>query len=356
MEISPEIEGEKALGQELRAKVLEYTQEGKQIDDDFLKFAGEAMKKIDIDKYCFESEIDRIERKNWAEAETVLNDWKERLNKYEKENRETISRTINEFADFFGEKRPEKIEVDLHFFPGVNRSKGEPASGLSGAGLIDKGDTDVFYWVGKFTESSTPIVDEKNADNRQQISKVVHEVIHENFQKDLFEKILNEANQDEEIVTLRARLMEDQLDYLEPEAELTAIYLEGYINSKLGIVGGSETNELGENIINFRADQKRFGEILRAVIKADDSPKWVKGGPYRALRDGWGMPRNIGEVSPGDSTSENKPISVKSLYKLGEEITDFSLIEKYIQEGRQFDLEFVKELYKIFIEVKNSSK
>ena len=57
------IEMRKELGKNLRLKVKEYVDVGLKIDEKFLKFAGEEMKKMDIEKYVEEAENERQDRK-----------------------------------------------------------------------------------------------------------------------------------------------------------------------------------------------------------------------------------------------------------------------------------------------------
>jgi hypothetical protein len=108
----------KQLGEILRSKVKEYVEGGKQIDEDFLKFAGEEMKKLDIEKYVMEAEDERMMKQNRAKLEKNLAEEKgiiEKWNNFESrefENpTEILEKLVIEGYCFHGSSR--KIDGDL---------------------------------------------------------------------------------------------------------------------------------------------------------------------------------------------------------------------------------------------------
>lgn len=282
----------------------------------------------------------------WKEAGPVMEDWENRLTSFEEKHRTQIAKSLNNIAHLFGKEAPEKTKVDLHYLATENSSKGEPASGLVNAMRLPEGDTDVFYWVGKFIRLPNDGPEQIEQEERLHTTKVIHEVIHQDFQgqNEVFKGVLEAANADEEVLQLRKELMQNQASYLEPEAELTAIYLDQYANKLLQeeSVGGVTSKD--ESMIEYRIDEKRFHEVFKAVVKEDES--WESDGPYTAARRGWG----VADVRPVQDVQEAGLVSEPSIYKLGEKITDFSLIERYTLENKQLDLNFVKELYKTFLD------
>ncbi|MFZ3069135.1 MAG: hypothetical protein WA052_02345 [Microgenomates group bacterium] len=350
----------KRLGEILRPKLKEYIDNGNDIDGDFLKFAGEEMKKLGIEKYVAEAENERREKMVWREAEPVLNDWEGRLASYEEKHRTQISKSLGIMAHLFGKNTPEKINVDLHYLARRDSSKGEPVSNLVDNNLLAKNDTDVIYWLGKVTRLSSDGPEQIEEEERRQTAKIIHEMIHQDFQSEnsVFKDVLNESNNNPEIIELRKELMSGQANYLEPEAELTAIYLEQYADKILKEETSNDGTSTSQQIIDYRLDNDRFQEIFNAVIEADDAEKWKDGGPYRSTHDGWkGLytekNENIVSTAP-EASNQPRPPHELSIYELGTKITDFSLIEKYVIEGKQMDLLFVKELYKLFLAQKNT--
>jgi hypothetical protein len=280
----------------------------------------------------------------WKEAQPVMEDWKNRLTTFEEKHRLQIRKSLEDIAHFFGKEAPEQTKVDLHYLATRDSSKGEPASGLVNTMRLTEGDTDVFYWLGGVTRLPNDGPEEIEAEDRMHTTKVIHEVIHQEFQgqNEVFKGVLEAANTDTEVLRLRKELMQNQASYLEPEAELTAIYLDQYANKLLSEVDGEGDVE-GKSIIEYRIDEQRFHEIFKAVVKEDEA--WMSDGPYTKARRGWGIP----DVRPTQLVEGVNQGSEPSIYQLGEKITDFSLIEKYIQENKQLDLNFVRELYKLFL-------
>jgi len=357
----------KMLGESLRAKIKEYIDGEKQIDNELLKFAGEEMKKMDIEKYITEAENERAERDSdnksdvvWKEAEPVLTDWKDRLMSYEEKHRSQISRSLDIMAHLFGINAPEKINVDLHYLARRDSLKGEPVSNLADDELLRKNDTDVIYWLGKVTRLSGDGPEQIEEEERIRTVKVIHEMIHQHFQGEnlIFKEVLDESSNDSEIIGLKNELMPSQASYLEPEAELTAIYLEQYVNK---ILNEELTNsEVPTNLrtVEYRVRKDRFKEIYKAVEKADSAETWKDGGPYRSTHDGWeGLyarkKENIVSTA-SENSNQPRPPHELSLYELGDRISDFSLIEMYVKDGKQLDVFFVKELYRLFIAQKNT--
>lgn len=288
----------------------------------------------------------------WKEAKPVMDDWENRLTSYEEKHRTQIGKSLDNIAHLFGKEAPEKTKVDLHYLAREDSSKGEPASGLVNAMRLPEGDTDVFYWIGKFSRLPNDGPEQIEEEERLHTTKVIHEVIHQDFQgeNEVFKRVLEEANNDQEILQMRKELMQNQADYLEPEAEIIAIYLEQYASKLLkeeSVEGDIATDE---PTIEYRIDEKRFHEIFKAVVKEDES--WKADGPYTAARRGWGVP-DVREQPPKNIKEVSIP-SEPTIYKLGEKITDFSLIEKYTLENKQLDLNFIKELYKIYLAQRNS--
>jgi hypothetical protein len=62
----------KKLGEALRGKVKEYVDGGEHINESFLKFAGDEMKKLDIERYVKEAEYERTERILSGAAEKIV--------------------------------------------------------------------------------------------------------------------------------------------------------------------------------------------------------------------------------------------------------------------------------------------
>jgi len=351
----------KELGRFLQPEIRRYLLEGKQIDDVFLKNAGEKMKEIGIEKYVVESENEKKEKMVWGEAEPVLNDWESRLTSYEEKHRVQISKSLENIAHFFGNNVPEKTNVDLHYLAQKDNSKGEPASGLVESNLLSKKDTDVIYWLGEVTRLPNDGPEQIEEEERRQTTKVIHEMIHQDFQgeNEIFKSVLDKANNDAEIVEMRGELMSDQASYLEPEAELTAIYLEQYADNKLKEEVSSNEISTSQKIIEYRVDRNRFQEIYMAVVRADGEEKWKDGGPYRKTHDGWeNLYTRSGEntiSAASEFKNEPQPPHGLSIYELGAKIRDFSLIEKYVAEGKQLDIVFMRELYKIFLAQRGTS-
>ncbi len=306
-----------------------------------------------------EDELGEKSEKIWVVAEPVLKDWQQRLTNFGTRHHLQISKTVEEFAGLFGKKVPEKLDVDLHFMAQKDSSKGEPASGLVDLMLLPDGGTDVFYWLGEVTRLPNDGQKELEEEERRVTVKVIHEEIHQEFQRNnpVFLDVLKEVDGDEEIIKMRVELMKNQLGYLEPEAELVAIYLEQYANCRL------QEDVSNESIFNgltveYRVDEKRFHEITKAVIRENNTEKWKNGGPYKKLVDGWreiygSETRNIELVGFQSGPSQKAPDEL-SIYELGEKIVDFSLVERYILEGKRFDLVFMKELYKIFLDIRGT--
>lgn len=302
-------------------------------------------------------EKDKIDKadKVWEVAEPVMRDWQERLTLFEERHRVQIKRILGDISNFFGVPTPECINVDIHYMDQVNSSKGEPVSGLVSTLALPQGDSDVFYWLGRVTRLPNDGQQEIEEEERRQTTKIIHEEIHEKLQGEnqIFKSVLEEANNDSQVVEMRNNLMKNQLGYLEPEAELTAIYLEHYANSLLQQDDGEGVNTMN-SVIDYRVDKDRFRQISGAVLKENDSEKWRNGGPYARLVAGWRKYYDEEETVRADPAGKPAPVEKGdlSIYELGEKITDFSLIESYIAENRKLDLAFVKSLYKIFLQVR----
>jgi len=272
----------------------------------------------------------------WKESKDNLEDWKERLGRYEERHRGTISELLRKTAYFFDEKVSIVSIVDLCDYPGKDRAKGEPSTGLVSQKRIEKNDTDVFYWLGR--ETVLPNSNNRDAEEskRRQTTKIIHEIIHQNFQKELFKDVLRLASMDKEVEEMRRLLRSDQANYLEPEAEMTAIYIDRYANKILQ--NDSEEKETLDNaVIEYRVEEERFVEIFRAVVIEDLS--WKNEGPYTSLRQGWGIPATKDETENTGQKSTGL-----NLYQIGDKIDDFSLIQHYFEEQRRLDLNYIKEL------------
>ena len=304
-----------------------------------------------------ESELRKKSEKIWQVAEPVITEWKNRLTDFEAKHRTQISKSLEGIAGFFGKEAPEKSNVDLHFMAQKDSSKGGPASGLVDQMLLPGGDTDVFYWLGEATRLPNDGPKEFEEEERRVITKIIHEEIHQEFQGNnpVFLDVLNKTGGDEEIMRMRTELMKNQLEYLEPEVELTAIYLDQYANRRLQEDVPEESVPTHATIV-FRVDEKRFHEITKAVMEDSGSEKWKNGGPYKKFTDGWRKIYDEETETPKPIESliepRHKTLDELSIYELGEKITDFSLIEKYISDGRQFDLAFMKELCQIFLDAR----
>lgn len=289
----------------------------------------------------------------WKKAEPILIDWKDRLSEYEEKHRLQIQKVVLDIAKFFGKEAPNKTNVDIHFLAQKNSSKGEPASGLVNQMRLPGGDSDVFYWLGEAIRMPKDGPKEYEEEVRRETTKVIHEIVHQEFQGDnpVFKNSLEQANSDEDVLARRQDLMGNQANYLEPEAEMTAIYFERFAK-KILQSEEVESPVLDKPMIVYRVDKKRFKEIFKAVVKENESEKWKNGGPYKKLVDGWRKVYEEDEISKPVkflTESEQKRPEELSIYELGETITDFSLIEGYIQENRQLDLNFIKELYNLFL-------
>lgn len=294
-----------------------------------------------------ESELHQKSEAVWKEAKPVMEDWKNRLTIFEEKHRPQIKKSLDNIAHFFGKEPSEKTKVDLHYLAKEYTSKGEPASGLVNTMRLPEGDTDVFFWVSKFPRLPGDGPEQMEKEEREHTTKIIHEVIHQDFQgqNEVFKSVLEAANADKDVALSRKELMQNQVDYLEPEAELTAIYLEHYADKLLKEESHESNMPNQKSAIEYRVDEKRFHEIFKAVVKEDEA--WKSDGPYTATRQGWGIP-DVREQIPQD-IQESSSSHELSIYELGDKITDFSLIERYIQENKQLDLDFVKELYKIFL-------
>ncbi len=284
----------------------------------------------------------------WQEAKPVMDEWKVRLEAYQQKHQDSIKNLTSTFTAFFNRPSPETINVDLHYHPRKDSLKGEPARGLASTMRIPEGDSDIFYWVGKVTRLPTDGPVQLDEEEQRATTQVLHETIHQELQRDYFDAILAQANQDEEIIAMRKELMAGQASYLEPEAEMTAIHLEYYAKAQLA-KAQPQTITSETALINYRVDEKRFGEIFKAVVETDN--EWKQDGPYTALRRGWGLPDVVRESSAPDHNHTDGP----SIYKLGSEIKDFSLIERYIHENHPFDKDFLKELYLLYLAQKRQA-
>lgn len=292
-----------------------------------------------------ESQIVAKSKENWEKSKPILEDWKTRLEGYQTRHDSQIRSLISEFSTLFGRPAPTEINVDLHFKPVENSTKGEPARGLAEAMRLPESDSDVFYWLGEFKRLPNDGPEQIEAEERMITTKIIHEDIHHDLQREHFQKVVATANSDPEIATMRQELMAGQANYLEPEAEMIAIYLEHYADHRLKEVP-PETEVPSQPPIHYRLKETRFHEIFKAVVMEDYS--WKQDGPYTSLRRGWGLPDILRESSAPSHENTIGP----SIYGLGEKITDFSLFERYNQEGKTLDLDFIKGLYRLFLEQK----
>lgn len=282
----------------------------------------------------------------WVEAKPVMENWRNRLSSYEEKHRHQIARSLNDIERIFGKETSKKTKVDLHYLSKKDSSKGEPASGLVSTMRLPEGNADVFYWIGESTRLNDEPKEIEELE-RMHTTKVIHEVIHQDFQREneIYDSVLEIANADQEILKLRKDLMYNQASYLEPELELIAIYLERYTEKILREKRGEEETVGGSPIIEYRIDEKRFQEIFVAVAREDES--WKEDGPYTAVRRGWGIPDT--RPSQNDQGKGVKLVIEPSIYQLGGGLDDFSLIEKYLNEKIQLDVAFIKELYILFL-------
>ena len=273
----------------------------------------------------------------WLKAKPILEDWQKRLSKYQLEHQQVIRRLVSSYSVFFRCPNPQKILVDLHFHPYLDRQKGEPASGLTSTGRIQQ--ENAIYWLGQVSHSSPEL-------EMMTTSKILHEEIHQDFQRELFDKVLAEANRNNKIKVQRDDLMADQAGYLEPESEMTATYLEHYANKRLASPQEAKTTVSRESLISYRLEMRRFSQIFKAVV--DEDRVWKQDGPYTALRRGWGLP----DMSRQSQVQSHDTLPSLNLYQLGAKITDFSLFELYHAKNQPLDLNFIKELYSLFLEQK----
>lgn len=224
----------------------------------------------------------------WKKAEPILIDWKNRLSEYEEKHRFQIQKAVLDIAKFFGREVPSKTNVDIHFIAQKDSSKGEPASGLINQLRLPGGDSDVFYWLGEITRMPKDGPKEYEEEVRRETAKIIHEIVHQEFQGDnpVYINSLEQANSDKDVLAWRKDLMGNQASYLEPEAEMVAIYFEQYAKK---ILKSEEVEwpSLDKPVIEYRVDKKRFVEVFIAVVKENESEKWKNGGPYKKLADGW---------------------------------------------------------------------
>lgn len=275
----------------------------------------------------------------WHKAEPILMNWQKNLSLYESRHRGILTHLLNDFSRLFDSGSPTKIIVDLHFHPFPGSHKGEPANGLVSTRRITKNDTDIFYWLSEMPDS-------QSEETLGVITvKIIHEAIHQFFQSEsLFKELVDHCNVDKEIEALRKEFLIAQPSYLnEPEAEITAIYLEGYLKQHLQ--NTSSIQKESSQLIEYRVNELRFNKIFKAVIEENDS--WKGESPYSKLVSGWLNNATNSTVSPSSST-----IKIVSIYELGGRIIDFSLFEKYRSEGKTIDIAFIKRLYKLFLENK----
>jgi hypothetical protein len=301
--------------------------------------------------------LDEVKDKAWQRSQETLNQWQDRLQEKVKEKSDGINQHIEDLTTLYGEPAPENVTVSLQFYPREGSQKGEPINNFVESGRLEADTADVLYWVSNpsILPSDTPEDVEAIYEDTTNgaVQRVLHEVQHSNFQKDRFGKLVEASEQNPEVQAVLTKLEGVKGEYVEVTNELVTTYLESLGKKRL-----TESSREGEQTpLVVEVDEGKHGKVLEAVIREDIEGWRDKGkgpGPYTDLRQGW--EKELGGLPEGYQTKEgDRDVTVKDadrsymgvrVYEIAREL-DTSLAERYVEQGRQMDEEFVVELYKM---------
>lgn len=290
-----------------------------------------------------------LKEKAWKISQDSLSKWKDRLESRVAEQTPAINQHLEDLSVLYGIDAPENVVVNLQYYPQEGAHKGEPINNFVETGRLEEDFADVIYWVPN--PSSLP---EDATDDVLQ--KVMHETQHISFGGKKFQDLVKTAEQNPKVIESLKKLEGVSGNYMEVTTELVVTYIENLYNNKTTEPRQKETFE-GISPVTIEVDKEKHGQVLEAIIREDVEGWRDKGkgpGPYTNLRQRWenllgGMPK--GYETREDEANVTKHDSDKSfkgtrIYEIAGEL-DTSLAERYVEEGKEIDEDFIVELYRM---------
>ena len=259
----------------------------------------------------------------------------------------------------YGKPTPEKVVVSLQYYPREDSQKGEPINNFVESGRLEEGVADVLYWVSdpSIPPTSTPESVENIYEDitNAAVTRIMHETQHRSFQGEGFQELIRTSEQHPYVKKVLGKLEGVRGNYIEVTNELITTYLEKFGRKRI-----KQTRTGAKNAgtpITIEVDKVKSGDVLEAVIKEDIEGWRDRGkgpGPYTDLRQQW--EKVIGGLPEGYQTrEEDRDVTQEGsdrtymgtrVYDIAREL-DTGLAERYVEQGREMDTEFVVELYKM---------
>jgi len=293
--------------------------------------------------------FDDLNDKAWKISQESLSKWKDRLESRVAEQTPAINQHLEDLSKLYGIKAPENVVVNLQYYPQEGSHKGEPINNFVETGRLEEDFADVIYWVPNPSSLPEEVTDEV-------LQKIMHETQHISFGGEKFQDLVKTAEQNPKVIESLKKLEGVSGNYMEVTTELVVTYIENMYDRKTTEDTHKETFE-GIIPVTIEIDKDKHGKVLEAIIREDVEGWRDKGkgpGPYTNLRQHW--EKLLGGLPNGYETRENeanvtKKDSDKSfkgtrIYEIAGEL-DTSLAERYVEEGKEIDEDFIVELYKM---------
>jgi hypothetical protein len=283
--------------------------------------------------------------------------WVEALEKENASNTQAVSFIIDRLEKFFGEVIGDTVKVLV-----LTSASSEDVQGGTILNYIESGSPyykgiDKSLWD---IEMCFPLLDrDGKGENtlhsvKSVLSSMIHESIHLRLQKEGFFKLIEEVEKDTKVQGILKILKDNSGSYMNVTMELVTQYVTSYIEN----IFNRDIQYKGERkLFEYILDYEMFEEVIGANILSFVKYEKLEG-PMSRLFNNWVslvgyIPeeiekdytylQNIQKKKGGHKDWRGSKVNI---YKIAYEL-DLSLIEEYMNKGKEIDREFIERLYDI---------